>query len=57
MELAGGGRVGGGTDRKENKPAGKAPVLSGAAGDKDTKDSGAKSGPLKKAPKVWKINL
>lgn len=49
VELAGGGRVGGGT--KENKSiAGKAPVLSGAAGDKDTKDNGTKSGPLKKVP-------
>ncbi|KAH0620748.1 hypothetical protein JD844_021478 [Phrynosoma platyrhinos] len=51
VELAGGSKVGGGADRKENKPvAGKAPVLSGAAGDKDTKENLAKSGPLKKAP-------
>ncbi|XP_044291744.1 cytoskeleton-associated protein 5 [Varanus komodoensis] len=51
VEPAGAGRVSGGTDRKENKPAaGKAPALSGAAGDKDTKDNLAKAGPLKKAP-------
>nr|XP_020654661.1 cytoskeleton-associated protein 5 isoform X2 [Pogona vitticeps] len=51
VELAAGGRVVGGADRKENKPvAGKAPTLSGAAGDKDTKDNVAKSGPVKKAP-------
>ncbi|XP_062973560.1 cytoskeleton-associated protein 5 isoform X2 [Elgaria multicarinata webbii] len=51
VELAVGGRIGGGADRKESKPvAGKGPVLSGAAGDKDTKDNLAKAGPLKKAP-------
>lgn len=51
MELAGGGKTGGGIDRKESKPvAGKAPVLSGAAGDKDTKENVLKSGPLKKPP-------
>ncbi|XP_008103083.1 cytoskeleton-associated protein 5 isoform X2 [Anolis carolinensis] len=49
VELAVGSRVGAGADRKENKPvAGKAPVLSGAAGDKDTKENAAKSGPMKK---------
>ncbi|XP_061466898.1 cytoskeleton-associated protein 5 isoform X2 [Rhineura floridana] len=51
VELAGGSRAGGGADRKESKPVtGKAPVPSGAAGDKDTKDNLGKSGPLKKAP-------
>ncbi|XP_048339778.1 cytoskeleton-associated protein 5 isoform X2 [Sphaerodactylus townsendi] len=51
VELAGGGKAGRGTDRKESKPvSGKAPVLSGAAGDKDTKENVVKSGPLKKAP-------
>ncbi|XP_026559561.1 cytoskeleton-associated protein 5 [Pseudonaja textilis] len=51
IELVGGGKVSGGADRKENKAVpGKTPVLSGAAGDKDTKDNSAKSGPPKKAP-------
>ncbi|CAI5763725.1 cytoskeleton-associated protein 5 isoform X1 [Podarcis lilfordi] len=50
VELAGGSRASGGTDRKESKPVpGKAPALSGAAGDKDTKDN-SKSGAQKKAP-------
>uniref|UniRef100_A0A670J514 Cytoskeleton associated protein 5 n=1 Tax=Podarcis muralis TaxID=64176 RepID=A0A670J514_PODMU len=50
VELAGGSRASGGTDRKESKPvAGKTPALSGAAGDKDTKDN-SKSGAQKKAP-------
>ncbi|XP_060130408.1 cytoskeleton-associated protein 5 isoform X2 [Zootoca vivipara] len=49
VELAGGSRASGGADRKESKPvAGKAPALSGAAGDKDTKDN-SKSGAQKKA--------
>ncbi|XP_063145766.1 cytoskeleton-associated protein 5 isoform X3 [Candoia aspera] len=51
VELVGGGKVVGGADRRENKAvAGKTPILSGAAGDKDMKDNSAKSGPLKKAP-------
>ncbi|KAL7992320.1 hypothetical protein Chor_016576 [Crotalus horridus] len=51
IELVGGGKVSGGADRRENKAAaGKTPVLSGAAGDKDMKDNSAKSGPPKKAP-------
>ncbi|KAL8169617.1 UNVERIFIED_CONTAM: Cytoskeleton associated protein 5, partial [Gekko kuhli] len=51
VELAAGGKTGGGADRKESKPVtGKAPVLSGAAGDKDTKENVVKSGPLKKPP-------
>uniref|UniRef100_A0A8C5SD62 Cytoskeleton associated protein 5 n=1 Tax=Laticauda laticaudata TaxID=8630 RepID=A0A8C5SD62_LATLA len=51
IELVGGGKVSGGADRKENKAVtGKTLVLSGAAGDKDTKDNSAKSGPPKKAP-------
>lgn len=49
--MVGGGKVSGGADRRENKAAaGKTPVLSGAAGDKDMKDNSAKSGPPKKAP-------
>uniref|UniRef100_A0A8C3HQP7 Cytoskeleton associated protein 5 n=1 Tax=Chrysemys picta bellii TaxID=8478 RepID=A0A8C3HQP7_CHRPI len=51
VELAYGKNTGGAADKKECRPAaGKTPVLSGAAGDKDTKDTSAKSGPLKKAP-------
>lgn len=51
VELASGSKAGGGADRKENRPvAGKAPTLSGAAGDKDIKDNVAKSGQQKKAP-------
>ncbi|XP_066490021.1 cytoskeleton-associated protein 5 isoform X2 [Tiliqua scincoides] len=51
VELAGGNKTGGGADRRETRPvAGKAPALSGAAGDKDIKDNVAKSGPQKKAP-------
>uniref|UniRef100_A0A8C3HP73 Cytoskeleton associated protein 5 n=1 Tax=Chrysemys picta bellii TaxID=8478 RepID=A0A8C3HP73_CHRPI len=49
VELAYGKNTGGAADKKECRPAaGKTPVLSGAAGDKDTKDTSAKSGPLKK---------
>uniref|UniRef100_A0A8B9QT94 Cytoskeleton associated protein 5 n=1 Tax=Apteryx owenii TaxID=8824 RepID=A0A8B9QT94_APTOW len=51
VELVYGKKMGGTADKKEGKPAtGKAPVLSGAAGDKETKDAAAKPGPLKKAP-------
>ncbi|XP_075783716.1 cytoskeleton-associated protein 5 isoform X3 [Pelodiscus sinensis] len=52
VELAYGKNTGGGAvDKKECRPAaGKTLVLSGAAGDKDTKDTSAKSGPLKKMP-------
>lgn len=51
MELAGSSKTSGGADRRETRPiAGKAPALSGAAGDKDSKDNVAKSGPQKKAP-------
>ncbi|KAJ6667187.1 hypothetical protein lerEdw1_017165 [Lerista edwardsae] len=51
VELAGGSKTSGGADRRETRPiSGKAPALSGAAGDKDSKDNVAKSGPQKKAP-------
>ncbi|XP_006026969.1 cytoskeleton-associated protein 5 isoform X3 [Alligator sinensis] len=53
VELACGKKAGGAADKKEGKTLpGKTPVVSGAAGDKDTKETSAKSGPPKKAPVV-----
>ncbi|XP_065610988.1 cytoskeleton-associated protein 5 [Cyrtonyx montezumae] len=47
------GKKDGAAEKKEGKPvAGKAPALSGSAGEKDIKDSAAKPGPQKKAPAV-----
>lgn len=60
VELTTGNKAGGGADRKDSKPGvGKTTVLSGAAGDKDTKDNLVKSGPLKRVPasKVRAANL
>uniref|UniRef100_A0A7M4F8T7 Cytoskeleton associated protein 5 n=1 Tax=Crocodylus porosus TaxID=8502 RepID=A0A7M4F8T7_CROPO len=53
VELACGKKAGGAADKKEGKTLpGKTPVVSGAAGDKDTKETSAKSGPPKKVPVV-----
>lgn len=47
------GKKTGAAEKKEGKPvAGKAPALSGSAGDKEIKDAAAKPGPQKKAPVV-----
>lgn len=51
VELVYGKKTGGAAEKKESKPvAGKTPVLSGTAADKETKDAATKPGPLKKAP-------
>ncbi|XP_054256793.1 cytoskeleton-associated protein 5 isoform X2 [Indicator indicator] len=53
VELVGGKKTGGATEKKEGRPiSGKAPALSGTGGDKETKDVTTKPGPLKKAPAV-----
>uniref|UniRef100_A0A8C2YCK9 Cytoskeleton associated protein 5 n=1 Tax=Coturnix japonica TaxID=93934 RepID=A0A8C2YCK9_COTJA len=52
VELAYGKKTGA-AEKKESKPvAGKAPALSGSAGDKEIKDTAAKPGQQKKAPAV-----
>uniref|UniRef100_A0A8C0BTD7 Cytoskeleton associated protein 5 n=1 Tax=Buteo japonicus TaxID=224669 RepID=A0A8C0BTD7_9AVES len=53
VELVYGKKTGGTAEKKEGKPiTGKTPALSGAGGDKETKDAATKPGPLKKAPAV-----
>ncbi|XP_049681646.1 cytoskeleton-associated protein 5 isoform X2 [Accipiter gentilis] len=53
VELVYGKKTGGTAEKKEGKPiTGKTPVLSGAGGDKETKDAATKPGLLKKAPAV-----
>ncbi|XP_069714065.1 cytoskeleton-associated protein 5 isoform X3 [Phaenicophaeus curvirostris] len=53
VELVYGKKTGGAAEKKEGKPApGKTPALAGTGGDKETKDTAAKRGPLKKAPAV-----
>ncbi|XP_053923572.1 cytoskeleton-associated protein 5 isoform X2 [Cuculus canorus] len=53
VELVYGKKTGGAAEKKEGKTApGRTPALSGAGGDKETKDAAAKRGPLKKAPAV-----
>lgn len=53
VELVYGKKTGGTAEKKEGKPiTGKTPALSGAGGDKETKDAATKPGLLKKAPAV-----